>query len=282
MKVFTIVLLAVLLLAPVTFYSNQQRFALAQDVDEDAVVEEDISDYGEAGSDEEGEENVTEEMGDDGEAGALIGSHDDIVTFVTFPNNKDLDFPAGSIVTAFIGVHNKGAEPFIISGVDGSIRHPLDYSQAFQNFTPSHYELPLEPDSEITLEYFFRPADRFEPSEFGLKIDVHFHTQDENVFINPVFNQTVSILDAESTFEAKDYFIYVILAAVALFVFMYKRGQDQGESTAATKAALAKADTALVRQAGTTNTTAAEDSFIADHIRHKGAAKSKSKKQAKK
>eukprot|EP00056_Hartaetosiga_gracilis_P001868 m.48133 g.48133 ORF g.48133 m.48133 type:complete len:276 (+) comp10814_c0_seq5:129-956(+) len=275
MKVAVVLIAAFLLLAPLALSSNR-GFALGQEDDVEDVILEDEEDgaYGDFGSEGEDEDEAYESDG-------LIGSNEDIVTFVTFPDNQNLEFPVGSIATAFVGVHNKGDTPFILSGVDGSIRHPLDYSQAFQNFTPSNFELGIEAGTEITVEYLFRPADRFEPRDFILNIDLHFHSEEEHVFINSVFNETVTLVDAETQFDLKQTFVYLVVVAAALFAFIYKR--DKGtENTAAVKKAQAKADAELVQSLGTTDTTAVEDSFIADHIRKTGQVSKGKKKKGKK
>lgn len=40
---------------------------------------------------------------------------------------------AGSIVTALVGVYNRGESPFLFKGIDGAVYHPSDANQIYQN-----------------------------------------------------------------------------------------------------------------------------------------------------
>eukprot|EP00056_Hartaetosiga_gracilis_P001866 m.48124 g.48124 ORF g.48124 m.48124 type:complete len:113 (+) comp10814_c0_seq4:129-467(+) len=84
MKVAVVLIAAFLLLAPLALSSNR-GFALGQEDDVEDVILEDEEDgaYGDFGSEGEDEDEAYESDG-------LIGSNEDIVTFVTFPDNQNL------------------------------------------------------------------------------------------------------------------------------------------------------------------------------------------------
>jgi translocon-associated protein subunit alpha len=227
MKLTKTLLLALLVLTP--FLAAPSMFARAENGDDDIVVEAALDD-------EDGDEEVVFVE----EEEAVEEPQDQVEFSILFPYHQDKVFPAGAIITAFIGVNNKGDNPVVVNLLQGSLRHPQELSQVFQNFSTIHLADVVEGGQHATFMYKFRPSERFEPQPFGLVVDVGFTGEAQAQHFESAYNSTVQIAEEEYEFDLGTTVFYAVAGlAAAYFVFNNVLG---GDSTKPAKAAAAQAE----------------------------------------
>eukprot|EP00043_Microstomoeca_roanoka_P026319 m.11258 g.11258 ORF g.11258 m.11258 type:complete len:268 (-) comp6442_c0_seq2:178-981(-) len=225
-------LLCVLAIAALLLARVPSSFAAADDLDDDTVEGEEVFDdkAEDIVVEDEADEDISESDIEDLELGPASA----VKTTAIFPTNPNLEFPAGGIISALVGLENTDESPFTIMSIEASIRNPLDYSQSFQNFSVVPIELSVDSEQQATFNYKFRTSDRFEPREVIMTVLVHLKDSEEGHFVNAAFNQTVKLVDAESSFDVKSLFVYLALAAAgALFYLQNKREPETVKKPAA-------------------------------------------------
>ena len=74
---------------------------------------------------------------------------------------------------------------------------------------------------QATVGYSFVPADAFAGRPIGLTINLNYRDAAGNFFIDPVFNETVQIVEFDEGFDTETFFMYVCIAgAVVLLLFL--------------------------------------------------------------
>lgn len=139
-------------------------------------------------------------------------------TTVLFPDFPDKTLPAGKVIYVVVNLQNKGDEDFIVETLDASFRYPQDYSYTIQNFTGSSYNRVVSPGVEGSFLYAFHPHESYGGRPFGLTIMMMYKDGNGNQFGSGVFNETVTFNELEETFDGETFFLYVLLAAIALLV----------------------------------------------------------------
>lgn len=129
-----------------------------------------------------------------------------------------VELPAGHIVEFLVGFENKGESEFVIEALDASFRYPMDFSYHIQNFTAIPYQKTVKPAQEATVAYSFIPADAFAGRPIGLTINLAYRDAEGNFFFDPVFNETVQIVEFDEGFDTELFFMYVFMAAIAILV----------------------------------------------------------------
>lgn len=211
-------LLAVLLLPTSLVFVG--KAAAQEDPIEDEVTTEETEDSKVESEDEPAEE--TAPTGKDAEeeeekvGGIKVTS--DAVTSVLFSDYPDKDLPAGKPLYVLVGLHNKGEKDFVVETIDASFRYPQDYSYFIQNFTAISYNQVVSPGDEATFRYSFFPHESYGGRPFGLTVLMLFKDSDGNQFGAGVFNETVTFKEVEEAFDGETFFLYLLLAAVALLV----------------------------------------------------------------
>merc|ERR1711936_978408 len=72
-----------------------------------------------------------------------------------------------------------------------------------------------------TVGYSLAPADAFAGRPIGLTINLNYRDAAGNFFIDPVFNETVQIVEFDEGFDTETFFMYVCIAgAVILLLFL--------------------------------------------------------------
>merc|ERR1719322_1256281 len=94
---------------------------------------------------------------------------------------------------------------------------------------------------EASVFYSFVPADAFAGRPIGLTINLAYRDSEGNSYFDPVFNETVSIVEFDEGFDSEVFFMYVFLAAgVILLLFLVytlaTRGSKPKKSATARKA----------------------------------------------
>jgi len=197
-----------------------------------AFAEEDeVEGEDEGAVEDDGEEQEAEE--EDEDVVVKKNVHPDAETILLFtrpaanPSNyaagvNTIELPAGKIVEFLVGFNNKGEEgDFVVESLDASFRYPMDFNYHIQNFSAINYQKAVKAGQEASLFYSFIPADAFAGRPIGLTINLSYKDQAGNSFFDPVFNETVTIVEFDEGFDTEVFFMYVFLAAgVLLLLFL--------------------------------------------------------------
>merc|ERR1712122_244393 len=117
-----------------------------------------------------------------------------------------------------VGFANKGDQDFLVESLEASFRYPMDFTYHIQNFSAIPYQKTVKPDQEATVAYSFIPADAFAGRPIGLTVNLAYRDLEGNVFVDPVFNETVQIVEFDEGFDSEVFFMYVFLVAGAFLV----------------------------------------------------------------
>eukprot|EP00093_Oithona_nana_P004687 04687.XXX_257273_257831_1 [CDS] Oithona nana genome sequencing. len=94
----------------------------------------------------------------------------------------------------------------------------MDFTYHIQNFSAIPYQKTVKPDQEATVAYSFIPADAFAGRPIGLIVNLAYRDLEGNFFMDPVFNETVQIVEFDEGFDSEVFFMYVFLVAGAFLV----------------------------------------------------------------
>jgi len=223
-------LLLMLLVSPFLLQLAQPVYAEEDEVEEEGVVED--------------EEVVDESVAEEEEDGSLKNVSPDAETTLLFTRpsqvaGASVELPAGKIVEFLVGFANKGDNDFIVDHLDASFRYPMDFTYHIQNFSAISYQKTVKPEQEATVAYSFIPADAFAGRPIGLTINLAYRDLEGNFFMDPVFNETVQIVEFDEGFDSEVFFMYVFLVAglvLCLFlVYSFLRGSKGKKITSVSK-----------------------------------------------
>merc|ERR1719398_485060 len=120
----------------------------------------------------------------------------------------------------------------MVDSLEASLRYPMDFTFHIQNFTTATFSKAVKPGQQATVGYSFVPADAFAGRPIGLTINLHYRDAAGNFFIDPVFNETVQIVEFDEGFDTETFFMYLAIfgsAALCLFlVFSHLSGKKGG------------------------------------------------------
>lgn len=85
------------------------------------------------------------------------------------------------------------------------------------------YNRVVSAKQEASFSYAFYPSDQFAGRPLGLVVELQYEDSDGKAFRNTIFNETVTIVEDESSFNTETGFLYIIFAAV--FVLILLAGQ---------------------------------------------------------
>lgn len=191
-------------------------------------AEEDEVDEGEDEGvvEEEGGEPVEPEA--DAEETTTSKDADTTILFTKPAGTTNMELPAGQITEFLVGFTNKGEGDMIVDHVEASLRYPMDFTYHIQNFSAVVYEKTVKPKQQATVIYSFIPADAFAGRPIGLVINLNYRDSFGNSFMDPVFNETVQIVEFDEGFDTETFFMYVTLGGVIVLllflVFNYLSG----------------------------------------------------------
>jgi len=229
MKILKNLTLILLLVLPLVVLIAENGSGMVARAEEDEIeTEEDggVEDEGEEGNGEPSEEEPGVDVPDEEEpasAGSLKNVSPDIDTTILFTRPTQLsaastELPAGKIVEFLVGFSNKGDGDFVIETLDASFRYPMDFTFHIQNFSAVAYQKTVKPKEEATIAYSFVPADAFAGRPIGLSINLAYRDLQGNYFFDPVFNETVQIVEFDEGFDSEVFFMYIFLVAAAIIV----------------------------------------------------------------
>eukprot|EP00096_Caligus_rogercresseyi_P012379 TRINITY_DN515_c0_g1_i1.p1 TRINITY_DN515_c0_g1~~TRINITY_DN515_c0_g1_i1.p1 ORF type:complete len:269 (-),score=101.88 TRINITY_DN515_c0_g1_i1:305-1111(-) len=171
---------------------------------------------------DETDEGVVEEEGGASEeetgGNPLKNVSPDAATKIFFTNpplssGSVAELPAGRIVEFLVGFSNKGEDEFVLESLEASFRYPMDFRYHIQNFSAISYGKGVKPKREATLAYSFIPADAFAGRPIGLSINLAYRDSIGNSYLDPVFNETVQIVEFDEGFDSEVFFMYLFLIA---------------------------------------------------------------------
>jgi len=198
-----------------------------EDEEEEGVVEE-----------EGGEAPVEEEATDK----TTSSDADTTILFTKPPGTSNMELPAGQITEFLVGFTNKGEQEMVVDAVEASLRYPMDFTYHIQNFSAISYTKVVKPKQQATVAYSFVPADAFAGRPIGLVINLQYRDASGNMFIDPVFNETVQIVEFDEGFDTETFFLYVTLAGSAFLVlfliFNFLSGGSKKKASANRRAAV--------------------------------------------
>lgn len=204
------------------FVKAQEDEAEGEEADEGAVEDEDGG--SEVENDEEAateEEDVNKNVHKDADTQLLFTKPSIISTF----ESGSVELPAGKVVEFLVGFNNKGdadgiesPPDFVLETLDASFRYPMDFSFHIQNFSAIAYHKTVKPGQEATVAYSFIPADAFAGRAIGLTINLNYRDSEGNFYFDPVFNETVQIVEFDEGFDTEVFFMYVFIAAGAILL----------------------------------------------------------------
>lgn len=218
-----LLLLLVVLPVVITVVDEGRSLAYAQE-DEVDGEEDDIIDDEEVNIDDGSDSDVIqteggEEEEEEEEEGSSKGSPDaDTIIYFTKPVGTGAELPAGKLVEFLVGFTNNGDKDFVLDAIDASFRYPMDFNFYIQNFTAIPYSRAVKPRQEATVMYSFYPAEAFAGRPLGLTVNLAYHDADGNMFVDPVFNQTVNIVEVDEGIDGETFFLYLFLLAFAVLL----------------------------------------------------------------
>merc|ERR1711899_145969 len=207
-------LLLMLLVTPIVLQLAQPVAAEEDEVEDETVVEDE----------EVAEEEPAAEEVEDLDSLKNVDPDADTTLLFTKPTQApggSVELPAGKIVEFLVGFANKGDKDFVVDSLEASFRYPMDFTYHIQNFSAIPYQKTVKPDQEATVAYSFIPADAFAGRPIGLSVNLAYRDLDGNSYLDPVFNETVQIVEFDEGFDTEVFFMYVTLAAgVFLVLFL--------------------------------------------------------------
>ena len=109
----------------------------------------------------------------------------------------------------------------VVDSMEASLRYPMDFTFHLQNFSAINYVKNVKGKQQATVAYSFIPADAFAGRPIGLTVNLHYRDAAGNFFIDPVFNETVQIVEFDEGFDTETFFMYVcIFGAAVLLLFL--------------------------------------------------------------
>ncbi|XP_033103840.1 translocon-associated protein subunit alpha-like [Anneissia japonica] len=224
-----LLLLLLVLPASVLLTQNEKKASLVATAQEDDKVEDIVEGEDEDAQVEEEEgEGDGEETDDDDTAAAeaegeteeeeeerLKPSPDAEVSYL-FTKWSEQELPVSKPIQLLIGFSNKGSKDFILDTVQASLRYPQEFSYHIHNFSTIAYNTVVEPGKEATLEYQFQVYEVFATRAFGFVVELFYKDEENNLFFDAVFNETITMIEIDEGLDTETFFMYVFLGALVI------------------------------------------------------------------
>ncbi|PIO59118.1 Translocon-associated protein, alpha subunit [Teladorsagia circumcincta] len=152
----------------------------------------------------------------------VTSSADAVVSFIfTQPADANIvkEIHGGKVVKFLIGFQNRGEKDFLVKHSETSFRYPMDFNYYLQNFTLGQYNRRVAPKEEVTLDYAFFAHESFAGRPLGLVVNLHYEDS-EGHYVTNVFNETVTILEDESSFNTETGFMYLVFAIIIVLLLL--------------------------------------------------------------
>merc|ERR1711953_1619622 len=205
-------LLLMLLVTPIVLQLAQPVAAEEDEVEDETVVEDEEVAEEEPAAEEVEDLDSLKNVDPDAETTLLF-------TKPTQVAGGSVELPAGKIVEFLVGFANKGLKDFVIDSIDASFRYPMDFTYHIQNFSAIAYQKTVKEGQEATVAYSFIPADAFAGRPIGLSINLAYRDLEGNFFMDPVFNETVQIVEFDEGFDSEVFLCMCFLLLVYFWCF---------------------------------------------------------------
>ena len=130
---------------------------------------------------EEEEEDFSDySIDDSGETEEEVDSAVDVLTTSVFMGRTKESIPAGSEISSLIGFHNVGDRPFIVKGVQASLRDANDFAFVLQNFTNLPVGSLIDGGEQASIMYKFLPENTLDPRDVTLELVVTYSDEDDD------------------------------------------------------------------------------------------------------
>jgi len=93
----------------------------------------------------------------------------------------------------------------------------MDFRYHLQNFTRKEYSVLVGPQEHASLSYTFQP-EMLEARDFGLVVNLAYTDEGGRRFITTFYNETIDLIEPESTIDAQTFFTYSGILAFVGFV----------------------------------------------------------------
>merc|ERR1712098_445021 len=210
--------------------------------EEDELEEEEEGVVEEEEGTETGEDTAEETTEEDDSKKTTSPDADTTILFTKPPGTSNMELPAGQTVELLVGFTNKGEQDMIVDSLEASLRYPMDFTFHTQNFSAVTYSKTVKPKQQATVAYSFIPADAFAGRPIGLTVQLNYRDAAGNFFIDPVFNETVQIVEFDEGFDTETFFMYVSLAGSAVLLlfpaFNSLTGGSKKKASARSRAAV--------------------------------------------
>ena len=190
---------------------------------------------------EEEEEDFSDySIDDSGETEEEVDSAVDVLTTSVFMGRTKESIPAGSEISSLIGFHNVGDRPFIVKGVQASLRDANDFAFVLQNFTNLPVGSLIDGGEQASIMYKFLPENTLDPRDVTLELVVTYSDEDDDAtFVSAAFNGTITITDSEQATPWSFYIKWLLCVLLLAYgSYMILPGADeiaeQVEATAKT------------------------------------------------
>ena len=117
----------------------------------------------------------------------------------------------------------------IVDSMEASLRYPMDFTFHLQNFSAINYVKNVKAKQQATVAYSFIAADAFAGRPIGLTINLHYRDAAGNFFIDPVFNETVQIVEFDEGFDTETFFMYVCMCGLTVLLLFLVYNHLTGE-----------------------------------------------------
>ena len=118
----------------------------------------------------------------------------------------------------------------IVDSMEASLRYPMDFTFHLQNFSAINYVKNVKAKQQATVAYSFIAADAFAGRPIGLTINLHYRDSAGNFFIDPVFNETVQIVEFDEGFDTETFFMYVCMCGLSVLLLFLVFNFFSGEN----------------------------------------------------
>ncbi|KAL2725316.1 translocon-associated protein subunit alpha [Vespula squamosa] len=147
---------------------------------------------------------------------------DTIVLFIKplYTALSPLELPAGNLVEFLVGFTNKGESDFVLESLDASFRYAMDFNFYIQNFSTFTFNRVVKPNHEVTLAYSFIPSETFAGRPFGLNVNLNYRDANGIEYNEPVYNETVQVIELDDGLDGETVFLYVFLAACVILTLV--------------------------------------------------------------
>lgn len=188
--------------------------------------------------------------------------------------------PLGKTIQTYVGLSNRDARAYRVTGVAGSLNRVEGFRTYVQNLTATPFNRTVEPGSEASFSYAFSLNDRLDVRPYRLALTVFYQrasmaTGSASASARhsaTFYNATISAVDNSSVVDSRTFAIgaVVLLGGIAAAVAAIRGSDSDGDAHAA---AGTSAKTPVEMGTASGDTGDDEDEWLSEHRVMRGAQK---------